>query len=312
MKQVIWIIPVLALVVSCSDGRSSKKDPTTLAREDIAAMSDFPSQAAYEFDRLNKDRFLQIFGGRQGSDISRYVSDRVHHLLALENTYYSPEDQHVGWLRMKPRPATAKPRPRRMPGPKGSGKIEIMAANLGMQFWYQGLIDQTTKSLLIDDRAVAITSKDAGIMLIGEAYTEALPREFRNEILIHEARHSDCTGGLSTDDIKVARNASYYEDFYKNSKSTTCGHFHSICPDEHDYAGVLACDDKPWGAYSVGFVYAAAVTPSLDVTTESYQLMKALELDAKTRFQFDYDAMIQGRLGDPDMSSSDVYTPTSP
>ena len=83
-----------------------------------------------------------------------------------------------------------------------------------------------------------------------------------------------------------------------------CGHFHTYCPDSmKDLAGLAACDGQPWGAYSVGFVYQAALAVS-ETDPVRKAVLEAGAVDSFSRLQFDTDAMLSGDDGPPDMSSA--------
>jgi hypothetical protein len=78
----------------------------------------------------------------------------------------------------------------------------------------------------------------------------------------------------------------------------------------HDYAGLYACDEDAWGAYSVNFVYWAAVARTCrDCPEEERVLTEAAALDAATRLLLDVPAMVRGDFGAPDMTSSTEVQP---
>jgi hypothetical protein len=158
----------------------------------------------------------------------------------------------------------------------------------------------------IGAREIPLTSSRVGIVKMGELYAKkkrsgayVLPSVMRQSTLIHEARHSDCTGGITKADIERYKQ----DEMIENSK---CGYMHSICPKGHQYEGYYACDDMAWGAYSVEAVYTAFVDKSCGNCTEAEkQVALAGAIDALSRVMV-ADDMLAGKLGEPDMSSSGV------
>ena len=77
------------------------------------------------------------------------------------------------------------------------------------------------------------------------------------------------------------------------------------CPKGHDYEGIAACDNEPWGAYSIGAIYDAAMAMGAISKTEK-AILEIGALDNFSRLMFDHEDMLKGKLGEPDMSSSGI------
>jgi hypothetical protein len=131
-----------------------------------------------------------------------------------------------------------------------------------------------------------------------------VPAAYRQAILVHEARHSDCTGGLTSRDVDFIKTLTSYQETEAEFKKLECGHLHSICREFNDYYGLAACDDRPWGAYAVGAVYLESVMNAY--SGRDRELLRATRADLLTRFPTDTYLEDMKRDIDPDMSSSGV------
>lgn len=111
----------------------------------------------------------------------------------------------------------------------------IVAQNLGPNFYLQAL-RANTRGVFIDVSGIGriqITSPRAGIIRWGmpNFYDgigdfQITYSIFRTSFLFHEGRHSDGNGD-------------------------NLGFLHVACPEEHDYAGIFACDSNLNGPYTI-------------------------------------------------------------
>jgi hypothetical protein len=179
-----------------------------------------------------------------------------------------------------------------------------MALNIGTALWFEALAQSPKKlGFRIGDSVVPLETSRVGIIQMGQGYTlkknghYAFPELARISTIVHEARHSDCTGGMSRADLErvIAGDMPV---------SHACGHLHEVCPEGHEYAGYYACDNEAWGAYSVEGVYAAAIAKACkNCTDEEKKVGLMMASDALSRV-IPLDDMMSGKLGDPDMSST--------
>jgi hypothetical protein len=164
---------------------------------------------------------------------------------------------------------------------------------------------------------IPIDSTRAGLMFIGPGYTDQLKVKdkegqirvkplsvlYRTAILVHEARHSDCTGGLTRADLAVLKQVFQGHRDMEDYNAIDCGHLHVICPRGHDYGGHPACDSKPWGAYAVGAVFAQGAAAAAASVKEQAEL-EADAVDSFSRLLIDLRAWKNGVYGLPDLSST--------
>lgn len=225
--------------------------------------------------------FSNVFGGNSSSNVVRYFERRVNYALS-ESTDIDG--------RIVDDPAE--------PIPPGAHSAELVARNLGTGLWVGSLVqDSGTVDFMINGKVIAITSSRVGIMQFGDVFARRDPIQQINT-LVHEARHSDCTGGLRAEDLAQLRDGSLPD----NKK---CGHFHVPCPVGHPLEGELACDSHPWGAYAVGAIYSLAVASSCSSCTGPEKTVAEQEaLDSLSRLLFDPVEMVDGKFGPADMSSS--------
>jgi hypothetical protein len=292
------------------DSEGSKGDAQALVKvaEDLKALDLFSTSPLTLSVAGSGLRFKQVFGGYSGENVRDFISQRIKYfisfddLLLLNNSYIRQSDpasdNELNWTHIKN---------------SENFKNKVAASNLGIQLWLQSLIDQEPATITLKNwQRIPITSSRVGIMLIGPAYDASLtqpdgslvslPREYRQSLLVHEARHSDCVGGVTQHDLEGVRKVSSYSEFLEKFNSKKCGHLHALCR-EGDYKDLPACDSMLWGSYGIQALYLEAALEKEVVGSQKWQLLLTTFIDTRNRLQFDYNLdMIQG-LEDPDLNS---------
>ena len=166
------------------------------------------------------------------------------------------------------------------------------ALNVSTGIWLSGLIANQTVILEIQGQTIPVSSSRTGVMMFGSGYeatindsagnTYTIPPAYRQAILVHEGRHSDCTDGITSQEVEMMRESSSLEDFYKKFPLPHCGHLHILCP-SGDFEGIPACDAERYGAYTVGEIYEAAL---IDSQTDeiSKKILDASVIDYASRY----------------------------
>ena len=262
--------------------------------------------------------FQSIFNGFTGTDIRAYMDTRIHSFFSQYDVAHMPE-----------------PTASELSGVKQSGPLDenakavVGASNIGALAWFQTLFVNRPLTFVIAGQTIQPTSSRVGLMMIGPGYDRVqqradgtifrFPLEYRQSILIHEARHSDCTGGITQSAIDEARMTGDFNDFLQATQATDCAHLHAICPSWHSLHGLAGCDDRPWGAYAVQSTYAFALMQKAKVQNDVVlkNVMEFSAADAATRLLYVIDAtdakhvphisrLWTGQFGPADMSSSGV------
>ena len=237
--------------------------------------------------------FEEIFGGTDADALHRFLSERVSYLLSDATDIESRVRVNAEPIRFQ-RPQFFSSRE---DDESGRG-----ATNLSALWYLQKAIEPERLQFEINNRLIPVDSTRVGIVQLGPAFLR-VPPAIQAGVLLHEGRHSDCTGGIWQSDIDRVRRG-------ESPEGVSCGHFHVLCPAGHDYAGIYACDAEPWGAYSVNFIYWAALARACtDCSDEERALTEAAALDSALRLLLDVDAMLRGDLGRPDMGSSTEVVP---
>ncbi len=221
-----------------------------------------------------------------------------------------------------------------------SATVGTIASNLGASlFWLWKASPELVSATLNRYRLKGpgfpsgfYTDSRSGIVDLG-LYAR-LPMVQRMKNLVHESRHSDCTGGISLGDLQKERemNARLQQaqaahdqgneplalelttqaQAIGNSKQhIECGHLHAICgPESGDYAGHAACDHKAWGAYTMGAVFLNHLVNNCENCTET-QHQNALMMfqDNAARLNTGWTSVADGSAGSPDLSSSTQEIP---
>lgn len=224
-------------------------------------------------------RFTQIYGGPRSSNVVNYFEIRVNYFLSADTSLES---------RVVIQPSAF----------NLFGLAETLASNPSSLLWYYSKISEPDDvKFEINNQLLDINSSRIGIMQVGAVFAR-LDSIQQIVTLVHEARHSDCTGGARASDLERFERGQ--EPLYK-----PCGHAHVLCPEGHPLAGLYACDSHPWGAYIVDAIYSVAVSETCTSCTETQkQIAESMALDALSRPLYDIEVLLDGGFGPPDMSSS--------
>jgi hypothetical protein len=260
-------------------------DPELSKDERNSVISDLNRAQTLDVHGEPGSYFAKIFGSPDNSGVMRYLSERVHYIL--------------------PRAAKLDSRLSH-----STFRVYTLALNVGTMLWFEAMGDSPKPySLRVGQTLVPIQSSRVGIIQLGEGYTlkDASPALtspiLRIATLIHEARHSDCTGGISSSDLEKLLTGD-------DPDKSNCGHLHVRCPEGHRYDGVYACDDEAWGAYSVEATYLTGIIKKCsNCSAEEKAIATTLFADSLDRV-IPATEMLAGKLGDPDMSSSTVVHPS--
>jgi hypothetical protein len=296
MKKEIWVLASAVLVfVGCA--KDVKNDsPTAVKPTAMETLSSDRQQlvsVAHDgfaiADAKIDGNFSKIFGGTTEADITHYLDERLH-------DYFDPAD------------ASAQISPEGILGPDpfntDSGRKDVVmgAANESAAMWFASVIYGVPVTFSYQGKSIPVESTRTGIMMIGPGYNQLsaktqsgteiqIPAFYRQAILLHEARHSDCTGGLSSSIVSQVRTGDG-----SAIAGLSCSHTHVICPPGHDYAGIAACDAEGWGAYTVGQVFSIGVSQDSNLNSTDSQIAQMMAYDNAER-------VLVARTGSPDMSS---------
>ncbi|MEK7356175.1 MAG: hypothetical protein AAB250_06975 [Bdellovibrionota bacterium] len=313
MKRIVRNVVTLSIAIStvglaaCQRTSESPKPPSSKALmksdRDLLEMED--SAGAAEFDRDNRNLFSKIFGGTSGRDVRGFLDERLKYFFTEEdlNAFQmdSPRFTYTNWKKTD--------QVDQDDSKKSSEKGEVGASNVGAGLFAQGVVEGTPVAIKSATERIVFDSPRVGMMLVGPGYKASvsakgqqitLPAAYRQAILVHEARHSDCSIRTTKEDFAVARTAISYRDFLAKFKNIECGHLHTLCPSGHDFAGIAACDRQPWGAYSIGAIFVAARMRDAKSDLDR-RILEATASDAITRLLFDPKTMKEGQLGEPQM-----------
>lgn len=223
---------------------------------------DFQAQPGSYYERA--------FGDTTTSGLLQYLNDRIHYFVEDNELDLSvPADHSLeemgAWEAFKDefsRPA-----------------VTYGARNLGFSLWRRGIRERRTVHFLFGEKRVPVMSPRVGIVSMASSFAKGNVI-YRISTLIHEARHSDCTGG---------------------PRRGSCGHLHTACPWDEDRR---QCDNKPWGAYSMEMIYLDAVINSCENCSRTMRQQARRLRRHKSHFLLLEKDLFSGAYGYPDMSSS--------
>jgi hypothetical protein len=323
-------------LVACDGEKSARETENQLSQIGLAVKVD-PQLSTHIMELLIKDlqalagnqnelahadeRAEKIFDTKNGGTILSYLNARLHYFmpnsgdedlytrctlprkLRYEDFLFNSGSESLGINTFKK-----------------EEKGEMGAANMGAAVWLLAVVNDLSVSCRVGATEFPINGTRTGLMMFGPGYKEKekligplkmkLPPEYRQSILVHEARHSDCPTGLTEDDLEVARNSHNMKEFDREFKGRRCGHVHTFCPAGHALEGEAACDDVPYGAYYFGAVYSAAGSSYLKTTREGSKgiispasIMSAVAADSFGRLMTDPET---GKL---DLGSTSEISP---
>jgi len=308
------VLPLLAVVTagataSCRNveilkGFEAKLDPRMKKAEREQLVDDAERLNDLRFNASERSFFRLIFqGGEIPSDgVIRYLNERVNYIVGSDaNVDNLLQVGPRSYRELKEQFSTVSE-----PGAPAQEESRgvVMALNLGMAGWWihETLGPSQGLSIRFAGNRVPLDSSRVGLIQLGPGYTdETIHTVDRLETLVHEGRHSDCTGGLSQQALFLLRNGI-------PPLGSTCGHSHAACPAGHPLEGLPACDVAPWGAYAVGAVFSVGISRQCEnCSEEEKQLAEMSAGDSLSRVDpAILDQMFSGVFGAPDMSSQGV------
>ena len=297
---------------SSNDAESSR---IALAQSDADQFKNFNSGGGQAVDQAFNQTFTKIFGGNDAASVQRYFNDRVHHFVDSKKISFLADgkETNTNWLNGPSAQSGANP------SPTPDITNEIQALNITTPLWLDGLVNGIHIELKDGNgNTYPIDSTRSGIVELGAAYlttiqsdsgqTYPIPVEARQAILVHEARHSDCTGGFSGAQLTELQNVTDSDDFVAKFPLMNCGHLHQKCA-AGDYAGIEACDGEAFGAYTMGAIYALAGMHN-NTDEVAVQILRANFFDYLSRVQnnIDMHAVLTGQIAiTPDMTSDGFH-----
>ncbi len=219
--------------------------------------------------------FSQVFGGNSSSDVVRYLETRINYFISESTDIDS----------------------RLVPASLAAHNFGVYGSNPSVFIWYEAKnFEPGDLRFQINGKQVEIVSSRIGVMQLGDIFNQS-DTITQAITIVHEGRHSDCTGGALASDI---------ESYATNQpiEKNECGQLHGICPAGHPNAGG-SCDVVPWGAYAVDFIYSLSIAEACSSCSETEKqqgLVNAFNVSESTTYNF-VDT-VNGAFGPADMSSS--------
>ena len=278
-------------------GFQAKLDPNLSQQEKAALVSDATRLTELEFNQGTGGLFAQTFPGESPTlGILKYLDERVSYI-------FSSSADLDSLLKIGPRFQALKPESKPEDSLEDSRAL-LMAINVGMGAWliHESMGPDQGLYFKFEGRKVPISNSRVGLIQLGGGYVaERVNPIDRMETLVHEGRHSDCTGGMTQLDVLRLKVGMLPEN-------PSCGHTHAICPDGHPLAGLPACDLHPWGAYTIGAMFSVTLSGRCTNCSEAEKMSAELSAyDSLSRVEPNVlDASLKGVFGPPDMSSQGV------
>jgi hypothetical protein len=281
-----------------------------LAKSDTSSLQNFNPVGAQIIDENLNGNFTKIFGGTDAASVQKYFNDRVHHFVDSTMISFWADGEQLNIQEDDSSPKAA-------PTPDVTNQIQ--ALNITTSIWLDGLANDLNIEIKDGDGTlIPIDSSRAGVVELGPAYlpsfqsstgrTYSIPVEGRQAILMHEARHSDCTGGFSGAQLAIFKATKNNDEVESKFPVMTCGHLHQRCV-AGDFKGIEACDGEAFGAYTMGAIFALAGSYS-NTDPIAIEMLRANFVDYLSRIQggIDMNSILIGKTPlTPDMSSAGFH-----
>lgn len=285
---------LLALLLLGACGGSNSDDSDTLAQQTTEGTSivfdaemtpeernslttSTEAMKSFAIDGSTIRWFPEIFGGTDSSAVFNYMDTRVNYALSESTDIASRFVTRTSAMSMY--------------------NMQIFASNPSFYLWYSSkAAEPQDLKFLVNNTPVDIDSTRIGVMQFGDIFTTS-DTALQAITLVHEARHSDCTGGALASDVNRFRSGSI-------PQNSSCAHLHTFCPPGHPLEGIVACDAHPWGAYVIDAIYSLAISENCTSCTEAQKQAAEINFFEVVNRPLFLEDLLNGEFGPPDMSSS--------
>lgn len=272
------------LMVACSSDESTPPSPKELYKQDREHMAKatMSTSGVQSFNLSNNDAFFRAFGGNTFKSVDNYISNRIKYIWD-DNDYNSHRLSNINIL--------DKDNLKWIEDANDLADDGMVAMNYGTILWILSRV-HGENNLRVTSGAdtIYVDSTRTGLIVLSSNYAGSihgvtLPPEYREETLVHESRHSDCSSGFPDDYVRAARSATDINDFLRkiNKNQIPCGHLHVACPPGHDLAGISACDNEEWGGYGIGAVFSGAAQSNYPSDSIEARVLQINTFDSMTR-----------------------------
>lgn len=307
----LFLFAFSLLTLSCShdDAQDPNQAIRALAQNDHDTIASSVS-GFYELDSRMQDSIRSFFGGSNGSDFQHFLDNRIHYFITQDELNSIKDNSLHGRL------GSSSPTNGSLDKDLKDANVQVAATNIGVVLWLTAAVEgERNLHFSFRSQDLVLDNPRVGLMLIGEGYhlsiqkkdgsTYFFPAAYRQSILIHEARHSDCPSGLNQTDLQFIKSKSSLRELTESFTKMTCGNLHSYCPESHEYKNLPACDRMTWGAYSAGAMFASLGAKSASTSIDR-RVMELVAADQLSRVLIDTDKMFSGQLGQPELNSRGV------
>lgn len=272
---------------------------------DIARLRNFPNKRGFDYDRRTNGLFSKIFTKPNGFAVSKFISSRISFFI-FHGELIRESPNNLPFMNWEDGNSAT-----------NSFQTEIdfsfVAENISMPTWLKSVVNQQRVDIVTTNKVIRVYSSRPAIVMLGSGYTTQIstsrgslkiPWIYRIGKLIHEARHSDCTGGFFKSDVALAKKSRSSQEFMTFFKSSRCGYLHALCfSNDPDLRGTYACEREPWGPYSIEAIFFDAMKEGLAHDSAEYLQMDLFARDAKRRLNFRFEDLVSGLLGPPDLTN---------
>mgnify|MGYP003641614927 CR=1 FL=1 len=222
---------ILSKKISKDYRRTLTRDLEELKSMSFSQSADQRTLELLEINDLNADTAYSWLRDR----VSVVIEDTDVTKLKIKAQNFSgyPSNQPAIIEKAMPRPATG-----------GGSKGVTVMSNIGTGLYYAGktasqLFTLKVKTGFLSSKSFQIVSPRTGVIQIGEGL-------FMKKYLINSKNELSKANGLGR------MSTFFHEARHSDGSGAGIGFFHAVCPSDHDFAGVHACDRNLNGPYTVG------------------------------------------------------------
>lgn len=217
--------------------------------------------------KLVSKAFKKYFDGDQLGEVENYLSKRIDLVVSSQSKFWLRSDApHIPIL----------------PVMTGGGS-SVSTNNPSLLLWIGNRWSAQPVTQPLEEISAMGTKKDSKVVQIGTDFGKYFPL-YGLSLLVHEARHSDCEGGLPAADLSRWKNSTDLKELSYSLAKSTCGYSHSMCPAGTLNAGKMNCDTSIKGPYTYQYVFNRALVKACENCTFAEKaLLQVFALEATSK-----------------------------
>jgi hypothetical protein len=254
----------------------AKVDPTMPSAERNLLTSVVVDMMSADFVAEPGNAFARAFGVEGVDGVARYLDERIRYVLPSGVSGVRFRAGEILPPGESPDPFEVAAIDVGLEDNSGNDASNLSVALLPLAYAYRNQ-EKMTVYLAFGGELVPMNAARMGVVRLGPLFADTSLRFVgedgqvylrtwvsRSTTLVHEARHSDCTGGIAREDLDQLKRTGRFAN-------ESCGYLHAPCPEfirtedgrvyPHPYARLKrgVCDREVWGPHGMELAYLSGL-----------------------------------------------------